>query len=145
MADYGLVQDHADAFLAYLYAESDLTVYPAQGGGNTTVPAGTTPPYVVVQIVADRPDGQRLTHLSTRLRMRAYCQCVGENDKAARAVSDLVAAAVLDKRPVIDGRSVYPIRQDVGRDPLSSDTTGSTIVTITDVYRLESEPGRDGS
>ena len=141
MADYGTVQAHADAILALLRADASLVVYPPTGGGGTTVPAGTNPPYVVVQVIADRPDGGRLQHLSTRFRARAYCQCVGANDIAARVVSDRVAAALLDVRPTIAGRSVYPIRHDIGRDPLSTDTTGTTTVTITDVYRLESDPG----
>ncbi len=141
MADYGNLQAHADAILALLRADSSLTVYPPSGGGNTTVPAGTPTPYVVVQVIADRPDGGRLQHLSTRMRVRAYCQCVGANDIAARAVSQRVCDALLDKRPTITGRSVYPIRHEIGRDPLSTDTTGTTTVTITDVYRLESDPG----
>lgn len=144
MADYGSLDDHAAAFMQLLYDESNLTVYPQPDGGAVTVPAGTTPPYVVVQIIGeDTPDGGRMTHLSTRMRMRAYCQCVGANDVAARRVRDLVARAVLDVKPTITGRSVYPIREDIAREPLSSDTTGSTVVTQTVVYRLESEPGTD--
>ena len=66
-------------------------------------------------------------------------------EDAAPVASDEVAEAVLDYRLDIPGRAVFPIRLDVARDPLASDTTGATTVTITDVYRLESEPGRDGS
>lgn len=146
MADYGDLDDHATAFMAYLYANNDLTVYPQVDGGATTVPAGTPPPYVVVQIVSDAiPDGGRMTHKSTRFRMRAYCQCVGANDVAARIVAGIVSRAVLDQRPEIEGRACFPIRQEISREPLSSDTTGATTVTITSVYRLESEPGVGGS
>jgi len=144
MADYGYLQDHADAMLALLYADPDLTVYPPEGGGPTTVPAGTEPPYVSVHFAADRPLGGRLDHKSTRLRMRAYAHCVGANDIAARAVCDLVANAWLDVKPSVDGRNTYPIRSELSV-PQANEVTGSTTVTITDTYRLESGPGSDGS
>lgn len=145
MAEYGSLVDHATAFMTRLRAQVTVDVYPEASGGPTTVPAGTEPPYVVVQFVADRPTGTNLQQLSTRFRMRAYCQCVGANDLSAQAVSDEVSDAVLDYVLTITGRAVFPIRLDVARDPLASDTTGATTVTITDVYRLESEPGRDAS
>lgn len=145
MSDYGQLQDHAEAVLALLYDQPDLTVYPAEAGGPELVPRGAQPPYVSVHIDADRPLGGRLTMRSTRMRVRIYCHCVGANDMAARAVDDLVAAALLDVRPVIAGRTVYPIRSEVGRDPRADDSTGATVVTITSTYRLETDPGTDGS
>lgn len=143
--NYGTLQDHADAVLALLRADSSLTVYPASGGGPSTVPVGTTPPYVSVHLVADRPSGGRLDTRSTRIRVRIYCHCVGANDIAARAISDRVSTALLDVRPDIAGRSVYPIRHEQSREADSTEPVAQTTVTITDVYRLESEPGVDGS
>lgn len=145
MADYGSLQDHADAMLALLYAEELLTVYPAEGGGPTTVPAEAEPPYVSVHFADDRPLGGRLDHKSTRMVVRAYAHCVGANDIAARAVVDLVAAAWLDVKPYILGRSVYPIRYEQSREPQPTEPVAQTTVTITSVYRLETDPGRDGS
>jgi hypothetical protein len=145
MSDYGSLQDHADAMLALLYAEALLTVFPAEGGGPTTVPNGQQPPYVAVHFAADRPIGGRLTARSTRLRVRAYAHCVGADDIAARAVSELVAAVWLDARPSIVGRVVFPIRSEVGRDPREDESTGTLFVTITDTYRLETLPGIFGS
>jgi hypothetical protein len=144
---YGWLQDHAAAMLDLLYdVGADLVVFPAEGGGPTIVPAGTPPPFVSVHFAADRPLGGRLTMLSTRFRMRSYAHCVGANDIAARAVSDLVAAAWLDVRPVILGRSVYPIRSELSRDdPRPDQSTGTEYVTITDTYRLESDNGVGGS
>src|SRR5690606_1486196 len=116
VADYGSLQDHADAVLALLRADASLTVYPPAAGGPSTVPIGATPPYVSVHMVPDRINGGRLDTRSTRLRLRIYCHCVGANDIAARAVSDRVADALLDVRPDIPGRSVYPIRHEQSRD-----------------------------
>ena len=117
MADYASLQDHADAALALLRIVPGLTVYPAEDGGPNVIPNGAIPPYVSVHLAADRPLGSRLTMRSTRMRVRIYCHCVGTDDISARAVSDMVADALLDVRPVIVGRSVYPIRNETGRDP----------------------------
>lgn len=146
MADYGSLQDHADAVLDLLYA-SDLTVYPAETGGSTTVPDGAQPPFVSVHMAVDRPLGGRLTTRSTRLRMRIYAHCVGEDDIQARGVSDLVAEALLDKRPAIAGRSVFPIRHEGDRErpPREDESIGELTVTLTELYRIESLPGVDGS
>lgn len=145
---YGWLQDHAAAMLDLLYAydADELVVYPAEGGGPTIVPRGTPPPFVSIHFAADRPLGGRLTMLSSRLRLRAYAHCVGANDIAARTVSDLVAAAWLDVRPVILGRTVYPIRSELSRDdPRPDQSTGIQYVTITDTYRLETDNGVGGS
>lgn len=143
---HGWLQDHATAMLELLYDADGLIVFPAEGGGPTIVPRGTPPPFASVHFAADRPLGGRLTMLSSRFRMRAYVHCVGANDIAARTVCDLVAAAWLDVRPVIFGRSCYPIRQELSRDdPRTDQSTGDQYVTITDTYRLESDNGVGGS
>lgn len=140
MADISTLQEHAAAVLALLYAEPDLTVYPTQDGSAQVVPNGAAPPYVSVHLSAIRGLGGRLDHRSTRIAVRIYCHCAGANDEAARKVSDLVAATLLDQRPVIAGRSVYPIRNEVSLPPDTNDSAGRTVVTITDTYRLESQP-----
>lgn len=145
MADYASLQDHATAVLELLRAQASLTVYPPEDGGPTIVPAHAVPPYVSVHMAADRPLGGRLDMRSTRFRMRIYCHCVGADDIGARAVSDLVADALLDKVVTIAGRSCYPIRSETGRDPREDESTGRSVVTITDTYRLESDPGASGS
>lgn len=143
MGNYGSLNDHATAMLDLLYAVPNLTVYPAQGGGPSTVPPGTVPPYVSVHFSADHTKaGQRMTHKSTRFRMRAYAHCVGQNDILARALADLVQGAWLDVKPDIDGRSVYPIEQEPSREPQVDEPVAQTTVTITAVYRLETESGR---
>lgn len=139
--------DHAAAFLALLRASADLTVYPETTGGVKLVPDGAAPPYVAVRIAADRPLGHSLIMASSRLRMRAYCYCVGSNDEAARIVSDLVAKAVLGVRVSVAGRECFPIRHetDHSREPVGDESTNTLVCTLTDVYRLDSVPGRTGS
>ena len=145
MADYGSLLDHADEMLALLYASDDLTVYPAPDGGPSTVPDGAEPPYVSVHFVADRPDGGRLDGKSTRMKIRAYAHCVGANDIAARAVSDLVADAWLDVRTDIPGRSKDRIKFEQSREADPTEPVARTTVTITDIYTLDTGPGADGS
>lgn len=145
MADYGTLQTHATAVLALLRAQPNLTVYPPETGGLSTVPEGASPPYVSVHVASDRPSGEKLDLRSTRMRVRIYCHCVGANDIAARAVSDKVADALLDVSPVINGRNCFPIRHEQSREPDPEEPIAHTTVTITEVYRLESVPGRDGS
>jgi hypothetical protein len=145
MADYGLLQDHADAVLGLLYA-SDLTVYPSETGGAATVPNEAPPPFVSVHLAVYRPNGGRLTTRSTRMVARIYANCVGADDIQARGVSDLVAAALLDVRPTIAGRTCFPIRHETQQQPPREDeSAGALLVTLTEIYRLESLPGVDGS
>jgi hypothetical protein len=146
MTEYGSLQEHADAYLDLLRGIGPpLTVYPAEGGGVQTVPPGAEPPYVAAHFYGERPNGGRLTMGSTRMRLRAYLHCVGATDIAARAVSDLVASALLDVRPDIPGRSVYPIRHESSREPREDESIGALFSTLTEIYRLESNPGVDGS
>lgn len=146
MADYGRLQDHADAVLELLRADDDLTVYPDEGGGATTVPNGAEPPYASVHLAVYRPEGGRLTTRSTRMVARIYVHCVGGDDIAARAVSDIVAGKLLDVRPGIAGRTCFPIRHESQQQqPREDESAGDLTATLTEVYRLESLPGVDGS
>jgi len=140
VGDYSTSQADADALLALLRARP-ITVYPATGGGPSTVPVGATPPYVAVHFVTEHANGDRLDTKSTRTRTRAYAHCVGANDIAARAMADQVQTAWLDVVPSIAGRNCFPIRHETSRDPYSTEPVALTTVTITAVYRLESVPG----
>lgn len=145
MGNYGSLQDHADALLVLLYADDELTTYPAPDGGPTTVPAEAEPPYVSVHFAADRPSGGRLDGKSTRLKVRAYVHCVGANDIAARAVCERVALSWLDVRVDIPGRTRERVKFEQSRPPDSTEPVARTTVTITDIYTLETWPGVDGS
>lgn len=144
MADYGDERDHADAMLELLRARP-ITVYPDETGGPATVPPGTAPPYVSVHFVTTHVNGGRLDTRSTRSVTRAFAHCVGANDIAARAMARQVRTAWLDVRPDIPGRSVYPIRHEQTRDADVTEPVAQTTVTITTVYRLEDQPGANGS
>lgn len=146
MADYGSLQDHSDAVLALLYATS-LTIYPSEDGGALTVPNGAPPPYVTVHTAVDRPNGGRLPTRSTRMRMRVYVHCVGADDIQARGLSDRIADVLLDVKPAIAGRNCFPIRHEGNREqpPREDESTGALLVTLTEIYRLETLPGVDGS
>jgi hypothetical protein len=142
-----LLQDHADAVLALLRAEARLTVYPRATGGPIVVPNGSQPPYLTVHFNAERVLGGRLNHRSTRFMLRIYLYCVGGDDTAARGVCDLAAGAILDVKPVINGRACYPIRHEHHRPqpPEEDVSTGRLVATILDMYRLESMTGSTGS
>lgn len=142
--DYGSAQDDATAMLTLL-REGSATVYPAEGGGPSTVPVGATPPYISVHFVTENIPGRRLETRSTRTRTRAYAHCVGANDIAARAMVDEVAAAWLDVRPVIAGRTCDMIRHEQTREAQPTEPVAQTTVTLTAVYVLETGPGVDGS
>lgn len=138
-------QDHADAMLDLLRADPWLVVFPEENGGPELVPPGTDPPFVSVHFSRDQPLGGRLTHQSTRTRLRAYAHCVGLTEAAARIVCDRVSAAWLDVIPAVPGRVCYPIRSDPAAEPNTDESTGALMVTITEVYRLESDLGSSGS
>lgn len=138
----GVVQDHANAYLGLLRATANLTVYPLPDGQDPgrRVPDDAQPPYVVVDVAVETPEGSTLTGTSDRVRAYAYCHCVGQNDIACRAVAQMVRGALLDRRPVVAGRSVGLIRHDGNRPPTPDESTGSLMVEQTDIYRLDTWP-----
>jgi hypothetical protein len=139
-----VIQAHADAVLALLRAVPDLTVYPAEEPepGTELVPAGATPPYVAVRLRHGRGLDPSLAMVSTRFVLRIHCHCVGANDIAARAVAQLVSGALLDVEPVIAGRRSYPVRwEDGAPEPINDERLSGRVVTLTDLYRLETLPG----
>jgi hypothetical protein len=132
------VQAHADAILALLRADASLTVYPDASG---KIPAGAAPPYVRVYMHVERPLGPTMDMVSSRVVARAICHSVGANDIAARAVAQRVAARLLDVRPVIAGRTAWPIRHEQNQPPARDESTGTVVIDQVDVYRLETLPG----
>jgi hypothetical protein len=135
---------HADALLALLRADENLTVYPPpEPEPGQVVPVGARPPYVSVHVrVTVPPEGVRsITGEADRVVARAYCHSVGANDAQARLVAGRVMAALLNVRPVIAGRSCWPIRHEAsGGEPARDESTGTAVVDQIDVYRLETTP-----
>lgn len=134
MADT-LDEDHAQAALALLDADPALTVFDGK------VPDGTIPPYVLVYTEVSRPSGDggvanTLTGTSATFLVRWTCHCVGETAAAARAVAMRVRVALLDQRPVINGRNCGPIRQDEVLAPNRDETTGRLVMDAISIYSL---------
>lgn len=139
----GDIQAHADAYLGLLRANPNLTVYPEADGDEDgqRVPAGAVPPYVVVDVAIETPEGSTVTGLADRMTARAYCHCVGGNDVACRAVAQMVRGALLNVRPTVAGRTAGLIRHDANRPPVPDESSGSLVVEQTDIYRVDTYPG----
>lgn len=136
-------QAHADAILALLAGAPPvspaLVVYDGEAPKD---PAQLAAEYVLVYMYTTRPDGSALTNVSDRAVTRAICHCVGADAKAVRAVGGRVAAALLDVKPVIAGRTCFPIREEPSAGPpRRDDTTGVTVMDQILDFRLESRPG----
>lgn len=134
------IQDHADAVLGLLRADSLLTVYDGQV-------TGTADHYVLVYTFRQLPGGEiapdktPLTGDSTTVDMRFYCHCVGVDAIAARAVQGRVQTALLDVTPSVAGRACFPIRWIDGTQSNRNEETGALVVDAVDVYGLTSVPG----
>lgn len=134
------IQDHADAVLNLLRADSLLTVYDGQV-------TGTADHYVLVYTFRQLPSGElapdktSLVGDSTTVDMRFYCHCVGVDAIAARAVQGRVQTALLDVTPSVAGRNCFPIRWSEGTQAARNEETGSLVVDAVDVYSLVSVPG----
>lgn len=124
----------AAAGIALLVADTSLTVI-----SDGVVPAGQQPPYVRVYAHVEWPagaEGDALDGLSGSPTVRWYCHCVGANDLAARAVTQRVRTALLNKRPVVAGMDVGMIRFDSGAPPTRDESTGVLVMDAVVVYRL---------
>lgn len=135
-------QAHADAILALLEAAPGgppaLVIY---DGKVPDKPAVAAKRYVLVYFVTSRPDGSSLTADQDIAITRAYCHCVGETAAAARAVSGIVAAALVGAEVSIAGRVCWPIRDDDSSAPPRRDeSTGVQVMDAVSVYRLKSVP-----
>lgn len=134
-------QAHAEAVLALLRAVPALTVYP-EPDSVTQVPDGAEPPYVSVWVSTRYDASPTLDAASSRAVTTITAHCVGANQIAARAVAQQVSRALLDVRPVIPGRTSYPIRQEpIDQPPRVDESTGVQVVDLVQQYRLETLPG----
>lgn len=134
----GNLAAHADAVLELVRVPTDIKVFPSPTAGPKVVPAGTRPPYLAFAFAAGRLAGPNLAGLSTRFLMRIYVQCVGTSDAGARVMSDRLSDLLLDVVPTVAGRSCYPIRWESQQPPRQDESASELIVTLTEVYRLES-------
>lgn len=142
MSNLTIEEDHAQAALGLLRANSDLII-----GGSSIVYDGATtrpappPPYVVVYTrVAFPKDGTgvALDAAQSAVTTTVTCHCVGQTAIAARTVAMQVRATLLNARPVITGRNCAPFKQTASTDPNFDDSTGTTVFDAVQVYEFMS-------
>jgi hypothetical protein len=110
------------------------------------VPDDAVPPYTLVYLTVVTPSGERaadavdLTFNSDVIDLSIYVHNVGNNAAAARSVQAKVRLALLNVRPIVDGRKCFPIRFYDDAPAIKDETTGKLIMDLADVYRLRSVP-----
>lgn len=132
-----LDEDHAQAFLAPLAANPNLThVF------DTIVTSPTPdPPYTLLYISVSWPRdaiGTSLTAQQVTITATANVHCAGLTPAAARAVQMQVRSTLLNLRPVIAGRSCSPIKQDDSQVPVRDETTGRPVYDAVSAYSFMS-------
>jgi hypothetical protein len=135
------IQDHADWVIARLKGDATLAVYDGE------VPDAPAKNYVLVYLYVQTPDGLaapdkvRLSGDSDVIDLWIYCHCVGPTPVSARAMSGRVRARLLNARPVIAGRTCFPVRWREGQPPQrNEEIPGATVMDQVDVYGLMSVP-----
>jgi hypothetical protein len=137
-------QPHAQAFLDLLDADNTAPALVVLDG---KVPDGQSLPYVLVYFYIGTPDGPvapdkvSLDFDSDVVELWAYCHNVGGNAMAARIEAGRTRAAVLNRTPVVAGRSCFPIRWREGQPAARDEDTGALYVDQVDVYGFTSVPG----
>lgn len=105
------------------------------------VPDGAALPYAVLYAGGGVATRSRMTPISDRREVTFQVTSVGKDAEGARSVADRVRNAVLDKRPVIAGRSSNQIRQDVVDEPLRVDRDVTPhLLYVVDVYSFATVP-----
>jgi hypothetical protein len=138
-----VLDDHAQAFLTLLRA--DVTP-PAVVVLDGLVVGTQSLPYTLVYFYISTPDGLvapdkvSLDFDSDVIEMWAYCHHVGGNAKSARIQAGRSRAAVLNRTPVVTGRSCWPVRWREGQPGDRNEDTGATYVDLVDVYGFSSVP-----
>lgn len=138
------VQDHADAVLALLAADAQLTVY---DGAVPRPPAVAAVRYALVYLYAEtpgadaEPDKVRLSMNSDVIHMRINVHCVGESAMAARAISGRVRFRLQNVIPAVTGRTCFPIEWVDGQAPQRNEEVLSLSMDQVDVYSLKTVPG----
>lgn len=77
--------------------------------------------YVTVYPDPGHRDWSSIRAVSDQLAMTVQVTCVGTTPLQARQVTDAVCAALVDRRPVVAGRTCWPITQVEGTPPVQKD------------------------
>jgi hypothetical protein len=131
---------HVDAVLALLAAGLDPAIVVYDGVVPSPYPDPEVHPYVVVYFSGGWPTdgaGNAFDGRSATYRMQCYTHSVGGTAAACRAVAGQVRAALLNVRPAISGRSVFPIRWDDGQPAGTDESLGFPVINKADVYELK--------
>lgn len=130
-----MISEHADAFLALLTADPNLTVF----DGN--VPDNTDPGYVVVWISVDNEESVSLADEQGKPNIRVTTHSVADTGTGARIIADRVRSAVHNKRLTIAGRNCWKVRHDYGIPPQPDQSTGRAVIDAVDVWTFASVTG----
>jgi hypothetical protein len=135
---------HADAVLALLTGALNPAIAVYDGKVPDPTPNVATNPWVLVYFdpgwpvdgAANSLDGNAVTY-----RLTLFTHSIAASAPAARAVAGQVRAALLNVRPVISGRSCWPIRWDDGTPTSLDETLGFPVMDKVDVWKLQTAPG----
>lgn len=135
-----MIRAHAAAVKMLLDGQG-LTVY--EGGSPRTEPSAQ-PPYAVLWTDAGTRMRETLCATSDRADMLVTVTSVGGTPEQARWVAERVYAGLLDQTPVIAGRTVSPITNQVTdmirRDDDVGTSDSASWYYQVDVFRLVSRP-----
>jgi hypothetical protein len=129
---------HTDAFLALLTA-GGVTWF------DNDVPAAPVTPYTVVYTDPGTARSPVLALGSVDLTQLIQCTSVGADRNEATAEVDAVRAALLEKVPVLAGRSFDPIEQEPGGPGVTKDddtrtADGRVLFYGVTLWRIHSTP-----
>jgi hypothetical protein len=139
-------QDHAAAFLALMATFAGGA--PVFDGEVPEEEDGTRaePPYRLVHFQflspgsEDRPDLIDIEDATRPLEMRAFVHSVAETARAARSLADQTYSVVADQELVVAGRTSFRVRHEDSQPPDRDQSTGVTVFSAVDVYRMTSMP-----
>lgn len=129
-----MIDEHAAAVLTLIDNATTIQVFDGK------VPDASAVPYVVVYFDSADPEFD-LASQAWLFVLSVTVHSVGGNAQAARQVGDVVRSALLAVRPVVSGRSCFPITREDGSPPQRDESTGSLVMDSVDVYVLRSVPG----
>lgn len=144
MSDF-IDRDHANAILGLLHTALDpVPISVFDGKVPDPTPDVDAHPWVLVYFDADWPidgaanslDGNAVTYV-----LKAWCHSTAGSGAGVRAIAGQVRAALLNVRPVITGRSVWPIRRYDGNPTGRDEALGTPVMSKVDVYELKTAPG----
>jgi len=125
---------HTTAVLSLMRA-TGVTVYDGR------VPDAPSYPYAVLYPDLGMLTPPMLTNVSCELTMTLYVHAVGTTRDQAQWVAEKIRDALIDVRPAVTGRHLWPIRQDITRPPERDDTLPAVVVfDQVATYRLRSVP-----